>query len=136
MSSDASALASPPISSQKASGPLPISRRLLNAEELSRVGRLATGVRKRLNRLAAGDAELFVAYCRQLARRLVSDKLGKPRPAAQIKASKWDHQKGKCARCGRQLSLLKYSKLSQKNDGNRYSLENTELIHADCFIGR
>jgi hypothetical protein len=113
-----------------------MSRRNLSAEELRHVGGLAAEVRKRLTRLAAGDPRLLFVYCRQLVKQLPSEETGKTRPVSQVKASKWDQQEGKCARCGRRLSLLKYSKLSKMNDGNGYSVENTELIHNDCLMGK
>jgi hypothetical protein len=109
--------------------------RNLNAEELKRANELLADIRKRLTLLAAGNPLLPFAYRRKVAKELTYDERGKPGERAKVKAVKWGQQNGKCAHCGRKLEL-KYSELDRKNAADGYTIENTELVHAECHRDR
>ena len=49
--------------------------------------------------------------------------------------SRWELQGGKCAHCGLDLPL-QYSELDRKMAEAGYTVENTELVHAQCHYGR
>jgi hypothetical protein len=107
----------------------------LNAEELGRAKELLGNIRKRLNKLAAGDSLLLFAYRRKIIKELSYDERGKPVARAKLKALKWGQQNGKCAHCGEEMPR-KYSELDRKNAADGYTIENTELVHAECHQKR
>jgi len=48
-----------------------------------------------------------------------------------IKLQKFDQQGGKCAHCNGEMKIS-YSELDRKNAVDGYTIENTELVHAEC----
>lgn len=107
----------------------------LNADELKLASRLLADIRKRLTRLANGDPLLLFAYRRKIAKELIYDERGKPGLRRRLKALKWRLQQGKCAHCKKDLALI-YSELDRKSAAARYTVTNTELVHAKCHQQR
>jgi hypothetical protein len=105
-------------------------RRLTKAE-LLRANELLTLIRERLKELSAGDHELLFAFNRKIAKELTYDERGKPMQRKKLKKEKWEAQNGRCAECGEEMALA-YSVLDRRNAVDRYTSENTRLIHADC----
>jgi hypothetical protein len=109
--------------------------RNLNSDELKRANELLADIRDRLTSLAAGDPLLLFAYRRKVVKELGYDERDKPGVRARLKALKWGQQNGRCAHCREELAL-KYSELDRKNAAERYTVENTELVHAKCHHER
>jgi hypothetical protein len=109
--------------------------RNLNADELKLANELLADVRKRLANLAGSDPLLLFAYRRKVVKELGYDERGKPGARAQLKALKWGQQNGKCPDCPNPLPL-KYSELDRKNAADGYTVENTDLVHAECHQAR
>jgi hypothetical protein len=85
--------------------------------------------------LAGEDTSLLFAYRRKIAKELSYDERGKPAQRKKVKAIRWGLQGGKCAHCGEDLPL-KNSELDRKNAEDGYTVENTELVHAQCHDAR
>ncbi len=109
--------------------------RNLSAEELKLANDLLAAVRRRLNALAGADRELLFAYRRKVIKELGYDERGKPGARSKLKAHKWALQNRTCAECGGELPL-KYSELDRKKAVDGYTVENTELVHAECHQKR
>jgi hypothetical protein len=109
--------------------------RNLDAAELKRANELLADIRGRLTSLAAGDPLLLFAYRRKVVKELGYDERGKPGVRRELKALKWGQQGGKCAHCGKDLPKT-YSELDRKNAADGYTVENTELVHANCHQAR
>lgn len=105
--------------------------RNLDPDELKRANLLLDEIRTKIDALASGDSLLKFAYRRKIYKELVYDERGKPMARRQLKLLKWGLQKGKCAHCDLDMELA-YSELDRQNAVEGYSLENTELIHANC----
>jgi hypothetical protein len=62
---------------------------------------------------------------------------GKPGVRRQIKLKKYSQQRGVCPECGKDLPEFgKNADLDRKNAMLGYTLENTELVHAECHRKR
>ncbi len=109
--------------------------RNLSADELKHAAELLTEIRSQLADLAAGDPLLLFAYRRKVVKELGYDERGKPGARGKLKALKWGQQGGKCAHCTKELPL-KYSELDRRNAADGYTVENTELVHAQCHEER
>jgi hypothetical protein len=109
--------------------------RTLNPDQLKHANELLKVIRERLTGLAAGDPLLLFAYRRKVVKELGYDERGKPTARARLKVLKWGHQNKRCVECGLDLPL-KYSELDRKNAADGYTIENTELLHAECHQKR
>jgi hypothetical protein len=109
--------------------------RNLNADELKLANKLLADIRKRLASLAGTDPLLLFAYRRKVVKELGYDGRSKPGSRAKLKALKWGLQKGICPDCPKPLPL-KYSELDRKNAADGYTVENTDLVHAECHQAR
>jgi hypothetical protein len=109
--------------------------RNLTASELVLANELLKEIRSHLIALAGSDSSLLFAYRRKIAKELVYDERGKPAQRKKVKALRWGLQNGKCAHCGKDLPL-EYSELDRKNAVDGYTVENTELVHAQCHYAR
>jgi hypothetical protein len=109
--------------------------RNLNPDELKLANDLLAAIRRRLTALAAGDRLLLFAYRRKVVKELGYDERGKPGARGKLKALKWGQQNGNCAECGKGLPL-KYSELDRRKAADGYTIENTELVHAECHQKR
>jgi len=103
----------------------------LNAEELKLAHRLLDEIRGKLDILAAGDANLLLAYRRTVYKELIYLERGKSMTRRKIKLQKFDQQSGKCAYCSLEMKIS-YSELDRKNAVEGYTVANTELVHAEC----
>lgn len=112
-----------------------MANRNLNPDELKVANALLKDIRERLIVLSAGDPFLLFAYRRKVVKELGYDERSKPGARGKLKALKWGEQQGKCAECGKVLPL-KYSELDRSNAVDGYTLENTELVHAECHQKR
>lgn len=63
------------------------------------------------------------------------DERSKPVARAKLKSLKWGLQNGTCGHCRENMALA-YSELDRKNAADGYTVENTELIHAQCHQAR
>lgn len=109
--------------------------RNLSPEELVQANELLRQIREYLKTLAGDDSALLFAYRRKIAKELQYDERGKPAQRNKLKAMRWGLQEGKCAHCGEAFPL-KYSELDRKNAADGYTVENTELVHAQCHYAR
>jgi hypothetical protein len=112
-----------------------MANRNLNPEELKLAHRLLDEIRGKLDALAASDANLLFAYRRKIYKELIYLERGKPMTRRKIKLQKFDQQSGKCAHCNREMKIS-YSELDRKNAVEGYTIENTELVHAECHRAR
>ncbi len=109
--------------------------RNLNSEELKLAHSLLDEIRGKLNTLAAGDPNLLFAYRRKIYKELIYIERGKPMTRRKVKLQKFDQQNGKCAHCNGEMKIS-YSELDRKNAVDGYTIENTELVHAECHRAR
>ena len=109
--------------------------RNLDAEELKKAAELLSYIRDRLKEFSHDDQLLLFAYRRKIAKELQYDERGKPGARGKLKAMKWGLQNGKCAECNEELPV-KYSELDRKVAADGYTVENTELVHAQCHQAR
>lgn len=105
-------------------------RRLSN-EELRMANELLAEIRKRLDALAGGDANLLFAYRRKIWKELGYDERSKPMVRRNLKVQKRKEQKGICPICWKPLPE-KYVVLDRINAAAGYTVENTRLIHEEC----
>jgi len=106
--------------------------RNLTEEEINTLFQpLVKVVRQKLHKLSKGDASLFWALRRKLAKELTYDERGKPMQRRQLKQVKCAEQKGKCANCGRQLPQS-YTVLDRLEAMKGYTQKNTRLICQEC----
>ena len=109
--------------------------RNLTAPELKSANELLAEIRERLAELAGSDPLLMFAYRRKIVKELSYDERSKPGVRAKLKAMKWGLQNGKCAECQKDMPLA-YSELDRKSAADGYTVENTELVHAECHRAR
>ena len=112
-----------------------MANRNLTADQLKLASELLGEIRNRLDALSENDPALLFAYRRKIAKELGYDERGKPAQRNKLKALKWGLQHGKCVHCGEDLPL-KYSELDRKNAVDGYTVENTDLVHAQCHYAR
>jgi hypothetical protein len=112
-----------------------VANRTLTIDELTAAHALLAEIRKKLDQLAGGDPLLLFAYRRKVMKELSYDERGKPVARAKLKSLKWGLQQYRCAHC-RKLMPMAYSELDRKNAAEGYTLENTELVHAECHQAR
>jgi ribosomal protein L44E len=105
--------------------------RNLTSEELELARAVLQDVRQRLSSLAGEDAELLFAYRRKIAKELGYDERSGPMVRRKLKGEKRREQKGKCARCGKELPE-KYTVLDRFVASQGYTPENTRLICESC----
>lgn len=108
-----------------------MANRNLTEQELLLANELLSEIRERLATLAAGDRELLFALRRKVFKELTYDERGKPMARRALKYAKWGQQGGLCAECGKEMPQA-YSELDRRNAIGGYTVENTELIHAEC----
>jgi hypothetical protein len=107
--------------------------RQLNAEELVLARGILETVRKELERLSGGDAELLFAYRRKVAKELTYDERSGPTQRRKLKKLKRFEQKGLCPICLKELPL-KYAELDRIEASAGYTPENTRLVHYECHV--
>ncbi|MGC1463490.1 MAG: hypothetical protein WA802_14905 [Terracidiphilus sp.] len=107
----------------------------LNAEELKLAHHLLDEIRGKLDALASGDVNLLFAFRRKIYKELIYLERRKPMTRRRIKLQKFDRQSGKCARCNLEMKIS-YSELDRKIAVEGYTVENTELVHAECHRAR
>jgi hypothetical protein len=105
--------------------------RRLTKDELTKVNGLLSLIRRKLDKVSAGDRELRFALNRKLYKELSYDERSKPTVRRELKRKKWKAQSGKCAECGKPMDLA-YSVLDRRNAVDGYTAENTRLVHANC----
>ena len=92
---------------------------------------LLSSIRAWLDEASGGDRELRFALNRKVCKELSYDERSKPAVRGKLKRAKWKAQDGKCAECGKPMELT-YSVLDRHQAVERYTPENTRLIHAKC----
>jgi hypothetical protein len=112
-----------------------VANRILNPEEFKLAHRLLDEIRGKLDALAAGDTNLLFAYRRKIYKELIYLERGKPMTRRKIKLQKFDQQSGGCAHCNLEMKIS-YSELDRKIAIEGYTVENTELVHAECHRSR
>jgi hypothetical protein len=112
-----------------------MANRNLDTEELKLAHSLLNEIREKLDALAAGNPNLLFAYRRKIYKELIYLERGKPMTRRNIKLQKFDQQGGKCAHCNGEMKIS-YSELDRKNAVDGYTIENTELVHAECHRAR
>jgi hypothetical protein len=109
--------------------------RNLTKEELAAAHELLAGIRARLKALSGDDTQLLFAYRRKIVKELQYDERTKPASRGAIKKLKWAQQSHRCAHCGEEMPLA-YSELDRRYAMDGYTVENTELVHAQCHHDR
>lgn len=90
-----------------------------------------------IGQAAAGDNELRFAINRKVCKELSYLERGKPALRREIKLKKYALQNGICPECQNRLPEFgKNADLDRKNAMLGYTLENTELVHAECHRKR
>ena len=112
-----------------------MANRILTDGELENANALLAEIRDKLEKLATGDRNLLFAYRRKVMKELSYDERGKPMARRALKNQKWGLQNGLCAECGKEMPVS-YSELDRRNAVDGYTVENTELVHADCHRKR
>jgi hypothetical protein len=112
-----------------------VPNRNLTQGELKKANELLAEIRGRLTVLAGNDPLLMFAYRRKVVKELGYDERSNPTARAKLKSLKWHRQERRCAECGREMPL-KYSELDRMNAAERYTEQNTELVHAKCHQAR
>lgn len=107
--------------------------RKLTALEIAAAVKLQNSIRKRLEKLSAGDPELLFALRRRLIVKLTHDERGTPAHRNKIKRLKRAAQHGICPICSKELPP-KYAELDRKVASAGYTVENTRLVHHGCHI--
>src|SRR6185312_4199599 len=112
--------------------------RTLTDEELKKVFQPLWGqILFLIGKAAASDNELRFAINRKVCKELSYLERGKPGLRRQIKLKKYAQQHGTCPECGKDLPEFgKDADLDRKNAMLGYTLENTELVHAECHRKR
>jgi hypothetical protein len=108
-----------------------MANRRLSSEELMKANELLSYIRARLDRASGGDREVRFALNRKVYKELSYDERSKPIVRRKLKREKWEAQDRKCAECGKPMELA-YSVLDRHQAVERYTPENTRLIHATC----
>jgi hypothetical protein len=108
-----------------------MANRNLTGEELKASTRLLKSVRGRLLDLSGDDAGLLFAFRRKLWKELMHDERGKPGHRRQLKKLKRKLQDGLCKFCGKPLPEIRCH-LHRRIAADGYTIENTDLIHAEC----
>jgi hypothetical protein len=106
--------------------------RKLSPFEIGAAVKLHNSIRKRLDKLSAGDPELLFALRRRLVVKLTHDERGTPAHRNNIKRLKRAEQNGICPICSE--LPLKYAELDRFSASAGYTVENTRLVHHDCHI--
>lgn len=112
-----------------------MANRRLTIEELAHARKVLESIRKRLEKLSGGHADLLFAYRRKVSKELIYDERKKPNDRRKLKKSMWDAQGGKCAHCGKDMPL-KRSELDRREAAKGYVAANVELVHAHCHHER
>lgn len=112
-----------------------MANRNLSSEELILAHSLLDEIRGKLDALAAGDVNLLFAYRRKIYKELNYLERGKPMARRKVKLQKFDQQNGKCAHCNAEMKIS-YSELDRKNAADGYTIENVDLVHAECHRAR
>lgn len=107
--------------------------RKLTTVEIAAAVKLHNSIRKRLDKLSAGESELLFALRRRLVVKLTHDERGTPAHRNKIKRLKRAEQNDMCPICSKELSL-KYAELDRFSASAGYTMENTRLVHHDCHI--
>jgi hypothetical protein len=107
--------------------------RRLTAAEIATAVILHNSIRKRLDKISAGDPELLFALRRRLIVKLTHDERGTPAHRNKIKRLKRAEQNGMCPICSKKLPL-KYTELDRFSASAGYTMENTRLVHHECHI--
>jgi hypothetical protein len=107
--------------------------RKLSPVEIAAAVTLHNSIRKRLDKMSAGDPELLFALRRRLIVKLTHDERGTPAHRNKIKQLKRAEQNGMCPICSKELPL-KYAELDRFSASAGYTMENTRLVHHDCHI--
>jgi hypothetical protein len=107
----------------------------LSPDQLAEAHRLLADVRERIQRLAAGDADLVFAYNRKIAKELNYDERGKPSKRRRLKRQLSKAQEGRCAECSAPLPP-RGSVLDRKVAKDGYTIANLDLICRSCDAKR
>ena len=105
--------------------------RRLSPQELDRANDLLASIRRDLDSLSAGDAELRFALNRKVFKELSYDERDKPGVRKRLKAKKRKEQGGLCAQCRSELSPRNVV-LDRFHAPSGYTEENTQLICELC----
>jgi hypothetical protein len=105
--------------------------RRLSAAELHTANDLLAKVRKELEHLSDGDADLLFALRRKVAKELVYDERDKPMIRRALKRKMRGLQDGICPLCHEQLPET-YCVLDRFNAGDSYVETNVRLICEPC----
>jgi hypothetical protein len=106
--------------------------RKLSPVEIAGAVKLHNSIRKRLDRMSAGNPELLFALRRRLRVKLEHDERGTPSHRNKIKRQRAE-QNGMCPICSKELPL-KYAELDRFSASAGYTIENTRLVHHACHI--
>jgi hypothetical protein len=107
--------------------------RKLSPVEISAAVKLHCSIRKRLDKISAGDPELVFALRRRVIVKLSHDERGTPAHRNKIKRLKRAEQNGMCPLCSKELPL-KYAELDRFSASAGYTMENTRPVRHDCHI--
>jgi len=88
-------------------------------------------IRSKLTAYAGDDRELLFRMRRKISRVLVNDERGNPADRKRLKEKKWRLQNGRCQFCD-QAMPIKGSHLHRHKAIDGYTVENTDLVHAEC----
>lgn len=114
-----------------------MANRNLTSEELERFRTIFVAVTRLLDEAAGNDRELRFALNRKLFKELSYVERGKPMNRRMLKLRKYGQQRGLCSHCNKDLPEAgKNAHLDRFSAIDGYTIENTELIHAECHLLR
>jgi hypothetical protein len=113
-----------------------VPNRQLDNGESKKAAELLGRVRRELDLLSGGDANLLFAYRRKLYKELTYDERGKPTERRILKTQKLVQQDCKCANpeCPHADLRSVEVHLHRLEAALGYTIENTELLCRDCHI--
>jgi hypothetical protein len=94
---------------------------------------LLQSTKAELERLSNGDARVFWALTRKLAKELIYIERGTPQARTALKRRKMIAQNGLCALSGRKLPPSG-SELDRFDAFGGYTDQNTRLVHHGCHV--
>ena len=105
--------------------------RILDQDELAKANDLLVRIRRDIDALADGDAELRFAYNRKVSKMLVYDERSGPMVRRKLKAEKRKAQGGLCALCAQRLPE-KYAVIDRIRAADGYTSANTRVLCEPC----
>jgi hypothetical protein len=104
----------------------------LTPDQRERAKAILDRVREEVEREAGSDRTVAFAMRRYIYVRLSHDERKKPNQRRALKMRKFDQQQGICTMCKEPLVQIGHTHLHRRDQLAGYTVENTDLVHADC----